>query len=599
VLKRWFLIVALGVFVGIWPAAPALAAAPESITSYDTKIDVQSDASIRVTETIAYDFGASPRHGIVRQIPDQCHYDDLHDRRYPIDQVSVQRNNANEPFFVDDSGGATTITIGDVDHTVTGTQVYVIGYTVHGVINHFADHEELFWNVIGPEWTVPIRTATATVSGPEAATRVGCFSGATGSQLGCAQSGVADGVGTFGETNLGNGDGMTVVVAFPPGSVSTVAPILVDRHDPAAAFHPSALAVGVGAGLAWLGIAAALGLVWRYGRDRRYVGLLPGLTPEKGESAVEERRPLTGGPPVSVEFGPPDKLRPGQVGTLIDEQANVVDVTATIVDLAVRKYLRITEVEYRDWELTKLRDAGKELQPYERSLFEAVFRDGDTAKLSHLKGHFAPDLAKVQRQLYDDMVAHGWYLRSPAATRRLAVWSAILALLGAIVVTVVLALTTHVALIGVGLVIAAIAFLTVAHAFPARTGRGSAVLERVRGFRLYIATAEADQIAFQERVHIFSEFLPYAMVFGLVDRWARIFADLADFAPDGLDWYRGTGAFTVGAFAGSFGQFSTMAAGSVATAAVSAGTAGSSGFSGFGGGGFSGGGVGGGGGGSW
>jgi hypothetical protein len=586
------------VFIAVWPATPALADPGESITSYDTHIDVQTDASIRVTETIDYDFGSSSRHGIVRVIPDQYHFDDLHDRRYPIDQISVQRDNATEPFFVEDSNGATTITIGDPDRRVAGSHAYVIVYTVHGVINHFADHEELFWNVVGPQWTVPIQKVSATVSGPEAATRVGCFSGPTGSQLGCAQAGIADGVAKFSQPNLGDGSGMTTVVAFPPGSVSTVEPVLVDRRDAAAAFHPGAVAIGVGAGLAALGIAAALALVWRYGRDRRYVGLLPGLTPERGENVAEERRPLTGAPPVSVEFGPPDKLRPGQVGTLIDEHANVVDVTATIVDLAVRKYLRIIDSGGRDWELTKLREAGPELQTYERSLFEAIFRSGDAVALSDLKGHFGADLAKVQGQLYDDMVAHGWYLRSPSATRRTARRYAILALLAAIAVTVVLALTTHVALIGVGLVTAAIALLAVAHRFPARTGKGSAVLERARGFRLYIATAEADQIAFQERVQIFSEFLPYAMVFGLVDRWARTFADLAEFAPDGLDWYRGSGAFTVGAFAGAFTQFSTMAAGSVATAMVSAGTAGSSGFSGFSGG-FSGGGAGGGGGGSW
>ncbi len=130
-------------------------------------------------------------------------------------------------------------------------------------------------------------------------------------------------------------------------------------------------------------------------------------------------------------------------------------------------------------------------------------------------------------------------------------------------------------------------------------GRGSAALERVRGFRLYIATAEKDQIAFQERVKIFSEFLPYAMVFGLVERWAHILDGLS--APDlqGIGWYSGANAFTVGAFTGSLLSFQHMTTGTIATTAVHAATTSSSGFSGFSGGGFSGGGGGGGGGGSW
>jgi uncharacterized membrane protein YgcG len=392
---------------------------------------------------------------------------------------------------------------------------------------------------------------------------------------------------------------MTAVVAFPPGSVANVAPILVERRDLSTAFRVNGWTVGIAAGLALLGVAGAIAVAWRHGRDRRYVGTLPGLVPEPGEPAVQERKPLTGGPPVSVEFGPPDKLRPGQVGTLIDEQANIVDVTATIVDFAVRKYMRITELtDEKDWELTKLRDSGPEFLPYERDLFDALFRDRDTVRLSELRGTFAGDLSKTRRQLYSDMVKQGWYTQSPAATRMRVRLVGILALVASIVVTIVLALTTHVALIGLGLVLASVAIIAVAGRFPARTGKGSAALERVRGFRLYVATAEKDQIAYQERVQIFSEFLPYAMVFGLVDRWAHILDGLSQPELQRLDWYSSPNAFTVGAFTGSFLGFQHMTAGTIATSAVHDATGSSSGFSGFSGG-FSGGGGGGGGGGSW
>ena len=70
--------------------------------------------------------------------------------------------------------------------------------------------------------------------------------------------------------------------------------------------------------------------------------------------------PLVGAGPVAVQFPPPEGLRPGQLGTLLDERANVVDVTATIVDLAVRGHLRIEELAAqgalpsRDWLLVKL-----------------------------------------------------------------------------------------------------------------------------------------------------------------------------------------------------------------------------------------------------
>ena len=70
---------------------------------------------------------------------------------------------------------------------------------------------------------------------------------------------------------------------------------------------------------------------------------------------------------------PPDDLRPGELGTLVDFEADPLDVTATIIDLAVRGYLKIEEVEKEwyqfrhDWTLTKLQRAG-ELRRYERTL---------------------------------------------------------------------------------------------------------------------------------------------------------------------------------------------------------------------------------------
>jgi hypothetical protein len=319
-----------------------------------------------------------------------------------------------------------------------------------------------------------------------------------------------------------------------------------------------------------------------------------------GESEEQRRKSLFGAPPVSVEFVPPDNIRPGQVGTLIDERANVLDVTATILDFAVRRHLHITEVNRdgaQDWELTKLTDGDPKFLPYERTLFGALFAGRDRVRLSELKYTFASDLGDVRRQLYGDMVKQGWYRMSPARTRAVARGLAFLALLGAIGITVLLALFTHAALIGLGLVVGAIALLAVAGRFPARTGRGSAALARVQGFRLYIATAEAEQIKFQEREQIFSRYLPYAMVFGLADRWAGIFRDIGAVRPDGtagLYWYTGQPGWSMAYFGQSIGNFTTTTVGTIATTPPSA-----SGSSGFSGGGFSGGGGGGGGGGSW
>jgi uncharacterized membrane protein YgcG len=589
-------VVIVGVLV---TGGPAAAQGGESITSYDTRLEVAADGSLHVTETIVYDFDGNQRHGIFRQIPARFHYDDTHDRVYPINNVSVSMDDTGVPVERSTQDSYVTLKIGDPNRTVTGSHRYVISYAVKGALNGFPDHQELFWNAVGTEWTVPIAAATATVTGPAEITRVGCFAGPAGSQLACQTATSQGDTASFGQSSLNGGEGLTVVVAFPPGTVSNVAPILERRHDLASSFLVNPWTIIGAVVVLLLGIGAVLLFVWRIGRDRRYVGQLPGLTPGPGESDVQQRKPLFGAPPVSVEFVPPDRIRPGQVGTIIDEQANVIDVTATIVDFAVRRHLLIKEVEaeYRgkDWELVKLTDGDPAFLGYERELFDALFRGRDTVRLSELRNTFAGDLSTVQSRLYEDMISEGWYARSPELTRRYARGIAIGLLFAAVLVTFLLSFA-GLSLIGLGLVVAVIVLMVASRWFPARTGKGSAMLARVQGFRLYVATAEVDQIAFQEREQIFSAYLPYAMVFGLVDRWARIFGDLASTRTDGtagLYWYSGAAGWSMLYFNQSIGSFATTTVGTIATTPPSA--SGSSGFSG----GFSGGGGGGGGGGSW
>src|SRR6266508_2485727 len=375
-------------------ATPAAAAPGESIASYDTRIQVSADGRMRIIETIVYDFGANSRHGLIRRIPATFRYA---------------------------GGGYQVLKIGDPGRTVNGKHTYAIGYTVRGGLNSFADHEELYWNVIGGEWDVPIEAGRAEITGPAPVQRVACFAGPVGSRASCAEAVAEGATATVREPRLGEGRALTAVVAFPAGSIANPGPILVDRHDFASAFRATPFTVGGALGLGLLGVAAALAIAWRAGRDRRYVGMLPGLIPDVGQRAVEERKPLIGAPPVSVEFGTPYGLRPAQAGALIDERADIVDVTATIIDLAVRRYLHIRQLPTSkpDWELTKLPKPTRpttgdgKLRWYEGTLLHALFADGDRVRLSELKRTFAPDIAKVRKQLYADMVDRGWYRRSP------------------------------------------------------------------------------------------------------------------------------------------------------------------------------------------
>ena len=126
---------------------------------------------------------------------------------------------------------------------------------------------------------------------------------------------------------------------------------------------------------------------------------------------------------------------------------------------------------------------------------------------------------------------------------------------------------------------------------PRRTAKGTAVLRRAVGFRRFIVESEKDRARFAEQRHLFSEYLPYAVVFGATEKWAKAFAGLDDELPE-QGWYGGPRAFTASSFSDSIDGFAVTTAGTITSTPAGSG---SSGFSG----GSSGGGGGGGGGGSW
>jgi uncharacterized membrane protein len=170
----------------------------------------------------------------------------------------------------------------------------------------------------------------------------------------------------------------------------------------------------------------------------------------------------------------------------------------------------------------------------------------------------------------------------------------LVAVAAAIGLTFLLATTTHLGLLGIALLIVGLALLMSAHRMPARTAKGSAAFAQVLGFQRYVSTAEVEQLRYEESVDVFSRYLPYAMVFGETERWAKALAQLgaaqaAGGSATALAWYSGPSGWDLGSLGDSLGSFAESSGSTFsATAASSGGSAGSSG-----------GGMGGGGGGSW
>ena len=559
------------------------------ITSFHSEIVIGADSTLTVQEDIKVDFGSQQKHGIFRTIPLRYRYDDSHDRYYSLAVVAITNGTGPVPYTATIENDTEVIKIGDPNFLVTGANRYVITYTVAGVLNSFSDHDELFWNVDGALWPVPKQEVTATVVVPDNSfQKAACYQGPAGSTEACTFGmNPAKSIDFSSTRSLGSGEQMSIVTALNKGAVSVPAPMLEarKRQFPQDAFDITPLTVGLTLLIAIAGIGLVAWNWWAHGRDRVY------LTQYYLTNDPRERTdPLFHHETVVVEFDAPQNMRPAELGLILDERADAKDVTATIVDLAVRGFMTIAEVpEAKDWTFTwKGGGDAAALLPYEQTILDGLFAGQQQVKLSELKGKFAPTLRTAEGQIYTDAVSRKLFTARPDTTR--AQWGClgVGVMIAGVATSVALGLAFGWGLIGAAVVLTGLV-LTITFPFmPQRTAAGRELLQHTLGFRLYMTTAEKYRQQFAAKAQIFTQLLPYAIVFGCVSLWAKAFEGIDTSASSG--WYAGTGPFQAALLAGSLESMNANISSAISYTPPSSGSS-----SGFGGGGFSGGG----GGGSW
>lgn len=544
----------------------------EEIESFFSRVSVHEDGTITVNETIDYNF-PQPKHGIFRDIPVRYNLDGKV-VEMPLVVESV-RTPEGQPigYTTTSNSDSLRVKIGDPNVTVTGVHAYVIEYTVSGALRYFTDHDELYWNVTGNGWDVPIRKSGAQVVLPNVvdakSITTRCFTGEVGSK---AQDCLGRPQGP-GASFVANGP-LTVVVGWNKGVVQTLLPREVGFFERHRGLMPFALPLLVLAGLV---------LIWnKNGRDPAGRGT------------------------IMVQYEPPAGLTPVEVGGVVKEDVSNADVSAIIVHLAIRGYLRIAETEKKgllttstDYEFRRLKDyAGDQtLRPYERAVLDTLFGgNGMLVRVSEISEQhlFYKQMQPVKNMIFERLVADGYFPSDPAKIKAAYYGTGTILLVGLFYFAGPYAFSgTFLGNLFLAVGVSTLLVMFFAHLMPRRTPKGVATYEAALGFKDYLSTAEKYRLQWQEKEHIFETFLPYAMVFGVVAKWSKAFESMQLPKPD---WYEGSsfnsGAFNSMAF---YGAFSSMDR-AMSSAMISRPSS-SSGGSGFGG--SSGGGGGGGGGGSW
>ncbi|HSA85240.1 MAG TPA: DUF2207 domain-containing protein [Nitrospira sp.] len=459
------------------------------------------------------------------------------------------------------------------------TKTIVLTYKVVNGLKYFEDHDELYWNVTGDEWEMPIEAASARVVLPAGATGVKAlaFSGAYGVREQQADVRITGPVVEYRMTRqLGFREGLTAVVGWDKGHLAEPSPSQIARLFLRSNW-PLALPLGVFIGM-WY-------LWYTRGRDPRLRS-------------------------ITVAYDPPDSLAPAEVGTLLDNSPDLRDITASLIDLAVRGYIRIEERREskllgfwstQEFYLHRLKPPVEwtELKPHERTIMSGIFPhdQSDDAALSDLENRFYVYLDGIKSSLFDQLVDRGYYASRPDRVKRIYVTIGVFEAVGSIFASMWLNEQWGIALqtgVMAGL-LSAVIIIAFGWFMPARTLRGTRTLEKVLGFEEFLNRVESDRYRrIVKTPQMFEKYLPFAMALGVEQNWVRAFEGIYKQPPS---WYQGANLadFRPRVFVGNLSHMSTAAGAAMMSAPRGTGGSGfsiSTGSSG----GFSGGGLGGGGG---
>jgi len=551
------------------------------ISDFKDTIAIDRDGNALVSERITLVF-VGEWHGIRRSIP--VEYPGPNGTNYAL-FLTVRGVTDDEgrklKYETSKSGAYRELNI-YLPGAIDTTKVVNIDYSVRNAVRFFDSYDEFYWNVTGNDWQVPIEHASAFVTLPENAAgglRAQAFTGAYGSTGHEATSEVKGADVIFETTSaLPMRGGLTIDIYVPQGVLaqpSSLTKIAWFVGSNPVVFLP----------FVTLGIMFVL---WHtVGKD-----------PDPGVS-------------VAPMYEPPKGMTPAEAGALLGDSVHPKDITSTIVDLAVRGYIKMEEkvdtflvFHHKDYlfHLLKPREQwGNDLAPHERVMLENIFAGGNLTPLSSLKNRFYTAIPVVREDIMSALKKKGIYALDPdsASGYSIAAAVAIAVLIGSVQVLGWLNLFNSVPLAILCIAISAIIWFLFARQMTAKTLTGARTQIAVLGFQEFMNRVDADRVKMMTP-DTFEKFLPYAMALGVEHHWAQAFAGIVKDPPS---WYvspAGYAGFNPIFFSSSMHSMaSDMHQVFVSSPRGSSSGSGFSSGGGSGGGGFSGGGFGGGGGGAF
>lgn len=488
---------------------------------FDVNMTLLENGDLRVVETQTLDFSGGTFTFGFRGIPvgGEGTNDGISDVSVSEGSITYTESRSNSPrtFEVKRESGEEVIRW--YFEPTLGQHTYTIAYTVLGGVRvgslDEGSGDQIFWKPTPTDLAARINRSTVVITLP-GGIRPQQFTGTNdflvaatidGDEGRGVQTSVSeDGrVITYATTQpLVPGQIFEVRVQFPHGLLSIPTPDWQGREQRGDVISLIVLAAAIF--IAIIGPLLVIVLWYTAGRD-----------PESGIVVPE------------YVSEPPDDLPPGIVGTLVDEKADMRDIISTLVDLARRGYLTISE-EGRNHIFTRTEKPDNDLRAYERTFLNDIFRGKQERSLKSLRYKFAERLPKLRKMLYEELKNEELVPRSPESVRNrygCASWALIAGAVGSFVAIPALFGDTVSTAVCPALSIGAtaVSLLIVSRFMPVKTRKGTEAAAKWEAFKAYLQNAERYG-NLEEATDIFEKYLAYATAFGLERTWIRKFAQI-------------------------------------------------------------------------
>ena len=559
----------------------------ESIERFHSSITVNVNGMINVDEAVRYNMDGVAHHGLERRIPAyQPSGDKYNNYKFTIISVS-EDGNSGAKYNLTQQDNWYQLRIGDPDQTKTGVHDYTISYT-YGPISTQTDKGDLFdYNVFGTGWVLPAKNVSASINFPVNVTVLDavCFSGFNGSrQHDCEIVKSLHNVQVAATRTLKPYEGIDLQVLLTKGSFTSYT---TKTDKPAKAPMTKQTLASIGAVLLFASIVfMILGSFifqrWKEHRAKKRQTIIP-------------------------QYESPDGLSPAEVGMLIDKSFSTGEIVATLVDLAIRGYVRIRETKPKSWfrkaeyEVDLLKPA-TEVKNYESQVLNLIFEP------SHLTSKALPVTAPIKKnsstksqeafksmtkQIETNLRDKSYFEAKKRINAHVLKVMIVLGIVALIAILVIMAVIFENVDFIAAVLYTVIIVISTLFKDKKYTQLGYQQWAKVKGFEWFLTVTEKDRMKFEnapaKTPALFNKLLPYAIALGVEKKWAKQFEAIN--LGTATDWYVGSAASysAIGLTSGLSSGFSSVVSSSVVPSANSGG---------FGGGG-AGGGAGGGGGGGW